>query len=877
MGVRGGTTKTLTLKVLTQYKTFKPSQMAVTPESAKKRIFQDFQLMINHRDPLQAARANLHIGYAYGTGFGVAQSLQACRNIVNKCASEKLQIALPLAKMFRDSKTLLNEENSVKCYNFFTREFLKKQIPIPKLESIDGNSTYVELEITARKAAQGLGSFVTCTPTFAVYCKMTHEIPYGAPLNERLPTSGETALAVACRLGDYQATIDLLDRGADPSISDRNGCLPLHWLFMFDDLHIEHVASRLTQDWDLQHINSKSSTPMIPDLQYPLVLHGTALAFATTTCSTIAVKTLLGLGADAACGFDEIDPDWGDRSAITLAVCLHLVDIFSLLWSTLPHNLPLSYLHSGVAKLACTLPKCSIIERYLIHGENYRSVRQQMASLLRAFKPLHERFSNDDYAPIEAAVDVMDLEAAETVLKVYFNSKQGAKNQLFLFCINIACRGTLDWQQCTSLLNFAVSQGGSINATIEDHQDISRRAVDILIHRRQDKLLRDWLLEKRPELTEIIGAHCSLCPLYDMIENGLSLSVPVEALLSRGADPNFRKPEKGHNALHLAIIKNLLSEVKTLLKYQADPLRLDQDGRPAFYIAISCGNVPMVQEMLKYIEEVNLADSDGESALRLASSLGLADVASLLLEHGARSSNHEASREMTALHVAATKGHHGVLKAIVQSRQPLDPRNSDDLTPLHLAIQSRPYTHGEAYACAVSLLEAGADPNAHNENLSCAVHMVLRHFGGQERLNLIRKLHEHGAGLNVPRSDGTTILHLAAYMGDSALVKYLLEAGVPTTSLGKHGQTPLHDCVRSQQLKTWSRHGPHHQVGLDHVSSVAKMLVEAGSCIPFRPYKRELWYSGPNTIAPVAKNRPSTIRSLSDSTQLILKKFLKSL
>ena len=43
------------------------------------------------------------------------------------------------------------------------------------------------------------------------------------------------------------------------------------------------------------------------------------------------------------------------------------------------------------------------------------------------------------------------------------------------------------------------------------------------------------------------------------------------------------------------------------------------------------------------------------------------------------------------------------------------------------------------------------------------------------------------------------------------------------------------------------------------------------------PYKRELWYLGPNTIAPVAKNRPNTIRSLSDGGWLNLKKFLETL
>ena len=42
-------------------------------------------------------------------------------------------------------------------------------------------------------------------------------------------------------------------------------------------------------------------------------------------------------------------------------------------------------------------------------------------------------------------------------------------------------------------------------------------------------------------------------------------------------------------------------------------------------------------------------------------------------------------------------------------------------------------------------------------------------------------------------------------------------------------------------------------------------------------YKRDLWYPGPSTIGLVAKNYPNTIKSLSNSTRLIFKKFLKTL
>jgi hypothetical protein len=173
----------------------------------------------------------------------------------------------------------------------------------------------------------------------------------------------------ACRLGDFQATIDLLDRGADASIRDHSGCLPLHWLCMFDDQHVELVALRLTQDWGLQYIDCKSSRPTVPDVQFPLVLHGTALSFAVATCSTRAVKTLLALDVDPTCGFDEDDAESGERSVVTIAVCLHVVYILGLFWPSLYRNRDGVLFPPLLASLPCALPRSSMIERHLTHGE----------------------------------------------------------------------------------------------------------------------------------------------------------------------------------------------------------------------------------------------------------------------------------------------------------------------------------------------------------------------------------------------------------------------------------------------------------------------------------------------------------------------------
>jgi hypothetical protein len=157
----------------------------------------------------------------------------------------------------------------------------------------------------------------------------------------------------------------------------------------------------------------------------------------------------------------------------------------------------------------------------------------------------------------------MDLEVAEALLKIYYDnsSNQEAENQLFLACIDVACRGTLDWKECTSLLDIALSQGADVDAVFP-----AGRAIDILIEPRQDKVLHGWLLWKHPKMGHIVLKDKGLSPLYDLIENGLSNDVPVEALLSRGADPDCTKTETGQTVLYLAVKTENPSDARTLLK-----------------------------------------------------------------------------------------------------------------------------------------------------------------------------------------------------------------------------------------------------------------------------------------------------------------------
>lgn len=804
--------------------------MAQSPSSALAKIKQDFQFMIGHQDPIQAARSGLHLAFAYACGFGVPGDPSLFSTMLEKCVPDALPIISALTILMNDAEwNSESKVSSIRSYARFVQRLLKIIRVIPRLDGIGLDSSYSELEIASASAAQALGSSAIPAPIYAVHHGLTHKMLCKDQVDYADPLTGETALIVACRMGNAMAAHNLLSCGANASKADINGRLPLHWLFMFEPSEIVPMATRLTRDWSIQHINSPANNAYVPDIQFPLVLHGTPLAFAVAACSVQATQVLLGLGADPRCGSDIPDLNWGCRSPLAIAASLHLYDIFSMLWNAMfldrSYTKPID--SAQLDLLACGMSNTSKIERYLVHGRHYQTAARRMASLLRGYRCtiIEETTNNSSTGPLEAAVTVMDWEIAGALLKNFYLSNSEAKDWLFFFALQVACRGTLTLTECKAVLDFAVERGADINAFF----DSSGRAIDILIAQHQGKILGDWLLPKKPQVTvsRTLFQERQLSPLWTMIENGLSKVVRCANLLSLGADPKEFDPQTGDTLLHLAVESGTNEDVSSLLSFGASPWLSNFRGNTPWHDAVRKQDVELVSVFLNFIDTTALIEMSEITALTLAASLPNNAIVALLLERGAVCG----AEGTTALHAAADAGNVGALKILIPAARSLDPHDSNGYTPLHRALQSRQQDRGKGYSCACLLLEAGADANAIDHGSVAAIHMVFRHFHGQERLNMIQKLQSHGAQLDRPRSDGTTILHLAAFMNDVPMVRYLLQEGISPDLRGIHGQTPLHDCVRSNLGK---EHVPTTAM-LSDACCVIQMLAKAGESIPYRP------------------------------------------
>ena len=191
--------------------------------------------------------------------------------------------------------------------------------------------------------------------------------------------------------------------------------------------------------------------------------------------------------------------------------------------------------------------------------------------------------------------------------------------------------------------------------------------------------------------------------LHQAVSRGEVASVRLE--LGKGADPNRKNP--AHlTPLHLAARQGYLEIAQLLLQSGADPnRRQDPTGSTPLHLAVEHQHEKVTRLLLEQGANPNLAARDGEgetlAPLQLAARGGDAEIAHLLLRYGARMGGRCIGCESQLLHVAARKGHAGLVRSLLaQGVDPSTPR--DGLLPAQLAAR-----HGHR---ELALLLGGTEP-----------------------------------------------------------------------------------------------------------------------------------------------------------------------
>ncbi|OMO50038.1 Major sperm protein [Corchorus capsularis] len=244
--------------------------------------------------------------------------------------------------------------------------------------------------------------------------------------------------------------------------------------------------------------------------------------------------------------------------------------------------------------------------------------------------------------------------------------------------------------------------------------------------------------------------------------------------------------------------------------------------------AVSCGDLEVVRKMIKFQKSVlfDLSPKEAESILRVATQLDNSeDMVNLLLEAGLRIATREEEEEQenannvssypvdprweskgwSELHVAAVFDRTEELDRLLRNgrREPLDWRDKEGRTPLHLAVSKG------NIECAKMLLKSGADENAKSNDGRTALYRAAAN-GNRRMVEILIEMDadptiqdDHGrSALDVAREKGheemVEIMErgkevmLAARCGNTRRLKSLLRNGATMNFQDQYELTPLH-------------------------------------------------------------------------------------
>ncbi|XP_077160577.1 ankyrin repeat domain-containing protein 6 isoform X11 [Paroedura picta] len=196
-------------------------------------------------------------------------------------------------------------------------------------------------------------------------------------------------------------------------------------------------------------------------------------------------------------------------------------------------------------------------------------------------------------------------------------------------------------------------------------------------------------------------------------------------------------------------------------------------------IAAYKGQVDHVVQLINKGAKVAVT-KHGRSALHLAAHKGHLGVVQILLKASCDVDLQD-DADQTALHRATVVGNTDVIAALIHEGCALDRQDKAGNTPLHLACQN---SHSQSVRV---LLLGGSRADIKNNAGDTCLHVAARY----NHLPIIRVLLSAFCSVHEKNQAGDTALHVAAALNHKKVVKLLLEEGADGTIVNNAGQTPL--------------------------------------------------------------------------------------
>ncbi|XP_046634899.1 serine/threonine-protein phosphatase 6 regulatory ankyrin repeat subunit B-like isoform X2 [Daphnia pulicaria] len=621
--------------------------------------------------------------------------------------------------------------------------------------------------------------------------------------------NGATALHFALRAKNMTTARYLLEKGADPAISDKNGVTPLHWAAYFETTTdiISRILKRFLVDINCRDVNGS-----------------TALHYAIMASNVITARCLLKKGADPTVrdnkGYTplhiaaEMDKD---SDILNLLVSNEKVDINETTSQDRRTAVHLAIIKSNVTAAHFLLSNGanpSVADKYgrtPLHWAALLAKDMNIVALLLNHKGTNVNYlDNEGNDALHYAMK--NIHGLSERIANRLKEKGFARVEEKIFQADL-----LD--ECTGGKAIGHSLDNNNYKNENETESLEKAALyKVVVDSDGNKTLSSPLIKKGAELDKgkcdemhLASRYAEMKGIVDKLltvlhgptaPNCISDAID-ENLLNDKFDIDHRN-QFGMTALHRAVMESNRATAGFLLSKGANPNAADQNGVTPLHLAAYFANMQICMDIVKLLlnhkdTNVNYLDNVGKNVLHYAqlNKYGLGEaIADLLREKGASKAegikhkpkniaapvpdriqedsdiktirflieNGQDISALTwgedganALHVAAANEETTeLIDVILETEQcNINPVDSDGRTPLHYAIK-RP---DPVTINARRLIKMGADPGIADKNGVTPLHMAARNAESMDLIELL--LNTEAVDVNCVDKQGQTPLACA--------------------------------------------------------------------------------------------------------------------
>jgi len=600
----------------------------------------------------------------------------------------------------------------------------------------------------------------------------------------------QTQLHIAAQNGHADATIRLIDAGADVNAQDVRGWTPIG--IAVDKGHTDVVTALIKAGADISTVDDKERT----------LLHYAASKGHRDT-AIVLIEAGIDVNAQDVWGWTPLDNavDKG-HAEVVIALIMADADISAKDddgWTLLHHAAAKGYTSTASALIRAHLninakDKEGKTPLHIAAQEGRTDTTMTLIKTgaavneqdVRGWAPLdiavNKGHTDIVFALIKAGADINTKDDKKSTLLHYAASKSHASTVSALIEARVDINAK-DKEGKTPLHIAAqegrtdatmalIKAGAAVNerdvrgwapldiAVVKDHTDI----VVALIKAGADINTKD---DKKNTLLHYTASKGHTRTVSELIEAHVDVN---------------SKDNVGKTPLHLAARNGHTDVTKMLIKAGADVNAKDNEGWTPLHYAVQNKHIETVITLIKAGANIKIGDEDGWTLLHYATSMNYSDIVSAFIEAGA-DLNAKAINGQTPLHFAAQNGHTDVTKVLIKAGADVNAKDNNNQTPYDLA-DLKGYK-----VLSTELLSAGTNVNVSGSNFMSMIHYIANQ-GNEERLKFI--IEDKTIKIEAKIYNRATTLHSAAYHGQIIKVIYLIEAGVDVNTEDDMGRTVIY-------------------------------------------------------------------------------------